>query len=118
VKKYIIVIMLAAIAGFAPAASASDRGSYVPAVYTGSGENQFELVGKRHKNHRHHNHRGHARHRSHRSGHRHHQHYQHRYHHHSHYRPYYYGYPGYGSPYYSPYRNRYISPGFGGFYRF
>src|SRR5687767_4272458 len=105
-KKYIIAIMLAAIAGFAPAASASDRGSYVPAVYTGSGENQFELVGKRHKKqHRHHNHRSHARHRSHHSGHHH---YRHRHHYHSHYRPYYYrpysyGYPSYGYPYYSPY---------------
>jgi Ni/Co efflux regulator RcnB len=107
-KKCIIAILLAGFAWFVPAASASDRAAYVPAVYNpGASAAQFELVGKRHKkhykHHRHHRHHHRSSYRSHRSHHHHYRqsrHYDHCYPY-RHYRSYSISVPGFGSFYYS-----------------
>lgn len=101
-KRYLIILLAALMAGAVPMAAPASERSYVPAVFTGEG-GQVELVGHRHKPHRHHRYH---RNRSHRHHHRHHRSYRsyRHYHHHDCYQPY--RYRSYNI----------IVPGFGGFY--
>lgn len=103
-KRYLIIMLAALMAGVVPMSAPASERTYVPAVYTG-GEGQFELVGHRHRRH-HRHHRHHAR------SHRHH-------HHHRHYRSYRSYRHHHHHDCYQPYRYRsynIIVPGFGGFY--
>jgi Ni/Co efflux regulator RcnB len=101
-RKYFVTLLLAAIAGVSPAAFASERAAYVPAVYNSAEGSEFQLVGHRHKK-KHHRHNSHRNRRSH-SGHRHPSHYSSGHHHDSYYRPRrdtYISVPGLGSFRYS-----------------